>query len=269
MLFGGCQTEIPKTISTIAELELAARLLCKVFDETVFWRGHADFGWPLRPSIFRPEHSEFKNQEIALINHFQGRALCQVGSSRNLQSDFEWICLARHFGLPTRLLDWTESPLVALYFILNPGGCNKYDDKDGCLWALSPSKLNLKYSNPGSPEEALNGLASVQLSVVKTMASIAFGVKGNTKLPQVLALQPWESNERIIAQTGRFTIHSTEAAVETLAHKETFLEQIIIKKECKSELRDALKALGVRRWSVFPDLENLAKGLVEEISGVA
>jgi hypothetical protein len=176
--------------------------------------------------------------------------------------------LARHFGLPTRLLDWTESPLVALYFALNPGGCNEHDDKDACLWALSPSKLNLKHSNPDCPGKAQDGLASVQLSIVKAMASIAFGEEGNQELPQVLALQPWESNERIIAQTGRFTIHSAEAAVETLAYKEAFLVQIIIEGERKAQLRDALKAVGIRRWSVFPDLENLAKGLVEDISGV-
>lgn len=260
--------EIPRTISTMAELESAAQLLCKIFDEAVWWRGHADFGWPLRPSIFRPKHSKFKNQEIALLNHFQGRALCQRDSFRNPQSDFEWLCLAQHFGLPTRLLDWTESPLVALYFALNPGGNNQHDDADACLWALSPTKLNLKYSNPDMPTKALEGLASTKLEVVESISSIAFGLKKDIALPVLLALQPWESNERIITQAGRFTIHSTEAAIETLAYKEAFLEQLLIKRECKRELRDKLRAFGIRRWNIFPDLENLAKGLIEDISGV-
>lgn len=260
--------EIPKTISTIAELELAAQLFCKIFDEAAWWRGHADFSWALRPSIHRPQHSRFKNQEVALLNHFQGRALCQRDSFRNPQSDFEWLCLAQHFGLPTRLLDWTESPLVALYFALNPGGGNQHDNTDACLWVLSPTNLNLKYSSPGMPTEALHGLASTELKEVKAISSIAFGVKKDIELPPLLALQPWESNERIIAQAGRFTIHSTEDAIETLAYNGSFLEQLIIKRECKRELRDRLKAFGIRRWNIFPDLENLAKGLVEDISGV-
>jgi hypothetical protein len=115
------------------------------------------------------------------------------------------------------------------------------------------------------PTKALNGLASTNLKVVSTISSIAFGEESNTPLPSVLALQPWESNERIIAQSGRFTIHNAEAAIETLSFNEEFLVQMTICAGLKRELRETLKALGVRRWNLFPDLDNLAKGLIEDI----
>jgi hypothetical protein len=257
----------PEVIASIADLELIANKTHDEFGEFTWWRGHSDKDWTLQPPIWRGDHSKYRKKELVYMNHFQGRALCQQESYRMPQDDVEWLFLAQHYRLPTRILDWTESPLVALYFAVNADDADKESaNKDGCLWALSPTRLNKELSNPGFPDKVQNGLVSIKLSVVQQIVSESFGVKQQAEMkasfPKVLALQPWESNERIIAQSGRFTLHSTQDALETLAFQYPYLKRIIIPAEAKRILREAIKVLGIQRWSIFPDLENLAKGLI-------
>jgi hypothetical protein len=258
--------DAPETIASISDLEVIATKTNADFGEAIWWRGHSDRDWTLKASIWRPKHAGFAGNEIAFINHFQGRAICQQESRRLPQDEVEWLLLAQHYRLPTRLLDWTESPLVALYFAVTPDDADRETaDKDACLWALSPTKLNQEFSNPMDPNNRQDGLVSVKESIVQGIVSASFGVKQTEALkaafPKVLALQPWESNERIIAQTGRFTLHSSQDAIETLAFGRAYLKRVIIPREAKEVLRRRLDVFGVRRWSIFPDLENLAKGL--------
>jgi hypothetical protein len=109
---------------------------------------------------------------------------------------------------------------------------------------------------------------SIKEPIVKAIASISFGVKqpgcphcGEPPFPTVLALQPWESNERIIAQAGRFTLHSSLDDLRTLLSQKSYLKQFIVPKAAKEILKVHLEVFGIRRWDIFPDLENLAKGL--------
>jgi hypothetical protein len=265
---------VPKTIESISDLEKYAKSVNDELGEQLWWRGHRNQGWGLKPSIWRKEHAEYADQEVAYLNHFQGRAICQQESHRTPETNIEWLFLAQHYGLPTRLLDWTESPLVALYFAVIADDTDKEaDGKDACLWALAPTKLNYEFSKRPDSEERLNGFASIELNVVKGIASLAFGDKSDScsnsangkpsdnQLPSVLALQPWESNDRIIAQSGRFTLHRSENALETLAFQRPYLKKIIIPQKAKEILRGCLEVFGIRRWNIFPDLENLAKGL--------
>ncbi|MCK0509973.1 FRG domain-containing protein [Aromatoleum buckelii] len=86
---------------------------------SLVYRGVSDASYGLRPSVGRwqgPIEERF-NYERQLFNEFKSRAIGYV--DRTPRSDWEWLFLAQHHGLPTRLLDWTSSPLVALYFALN------------------------------------------------------------------------------------------------------------------------------------------------------
>lgn len=127
-----------KKITSIADIikELAA-----VVDPArgpTWCRGHADGSWKLQP-----HYDRLKNpmQEDELLNKFRQNANLLLDDAPQKPFEFAWMFLMQHYGVPTRLLDWTESPLVALYFAVedrNP----KNKKKDGAFWMLFPLELN-------------------------------------------------------------------------------------------------------------------------------
>lgn len=101
------------------------------FGSRIWYRGHARLEWALNPGIFRGN-----KPERVMYNHFQRR----VPEHRHAhQTVFEWLCLMQHYGLPTRLLDWSESVLSALYFVV---GNDEHFDTDGLLIVLDANRLN-------------------------------------------------------------------------------------------------------------------------------
>jgi hypothetical protein len=108
------------------------------------WRGHANSDWPLRPHVFREPP---KYHESNLLWAFVLRGQTRIANAPSIDDRLGWIHLAQHYGLPTRLLDWTESPLVALYFAASD---RRHDSADGCLWAMSQVGLNKSQGQPSA-----------------------------------------------------------------------------------------------------------------------
>lgn len=91
------------------------------------YRGHADVTWSLQPSAYRPGKKGITDRD-ALYRWSRVAARFASPVPRN---DVEWLVLAQHYGVPTMLLDWTESPLIALFF-----ACYGEDRADGCVWQV-------------------------------------------------------------------------------------------------------------------------------------
>src|SRR5689334_7181889 len=116
-----------RKIKNVSDLIEALRAQTKP-DQTVWFRGQSDSRWKLLPSLGRKNaHGQ---AEFALIKRFKQNAVPHI--SNRPQSEWEWLFLMQHHRLPTRLLDWTESPLVGIFFAVA-----EKPKVDGALWCLA------------------------------------------------------------------------------------------------------------------------------------
>jgi hypothetical protein len=235
------------TLTDVAEVIKAARDVLQPFcNDTAWWRGHASASWQLQAQVHRKDR-ERRYSETTLIGHFVSRAPSRSHRPCPAADDWlRWLFLAQHYGLPTRLLDWSESPLVAAYFAVRD---HHMDEEDGCLWALWPTGLNL-VSN------AANGLVQIADERVGEIAKSAF--TGHESSKEILAIDGQEIDPRMLAQLSRFTLHSLQTPLESVRESEVWLRQYVIPKSDKKKIRTQLAALGIRRSNLFPDLESLA-----------
>jgi FRG domain len=110
-----------------------------VFNE-IWWRGHACARWELLPSVHRPL---YRNFESHLALSFMRRAKTRHIAPLPAEDAWpDWLFLMQHYGLPTRLLDWTRSPLTAAVFAVE-----SHRDEPGAIWALSPFQWNYYANN--------------------------------------------------------------------------------------------------------------------------
>jgi hypothetical protein len=240
-------------IDDLTKIVEAARQIITEFDgDTALWRAHANANWALCPHVFRrdPAHPEVpKYDERALIGHFRARAPTRSHVSCPLPNDyFGWLFLAQHYGLPTRLLDWTENPLVALYF-----GVIADETTDGCIWALWSKGLNASFGAPA-------GLIQINDPRVVKLAQAAF-VPGTMCEQVILGIDGKEIDIRMLVQTGRFTLHTYHTPIEYLSESPGWLRRYITPKQHKTKLRHQLAAMGIKKANLFPDLGNLAEEL--------
>jgi hypothetical protein len=164
----------------------------------------------------------------------------------------EWLLLAQHCGLPTRLLDWSNSPLVALYFAV---WNSARDGEDGAVWFLHATDLNRRVN--GQP--VLLHVSAAE--VVKSAAEAFSGTAINA--PAVIALFPHEIDVRMQMQQSAFTLHSRPQALHEMPDWTECLRMFTVPAHAKANLRHVLEVAGIFRATLFPDLANLAKWVEE------
>ncbi len=219
----------------------------------VWFRGHHVDSWKLEPSIMRPPNNV--SDEINLMKRFKQQGYPFL--DRIPQREWEWMFIMQHFGVQTRLLDWSESPLVSLYFAVSPGQKPKDARQPAALWCLYPLKLN-KLANVnlqgkseipcfGDDDDLLDGY----------LPSRVVGVHAAAPLP--LAIIAPRQFKRLDAQRGVFTIsHRNVTAIEDLGNQE-HLVKINVPAAAKKTILGELESLGINELSLFPELATVGK----------
>lgn len=178
----------------------------------------------------------------------------------------EAVFLARHHGLPTRLLDWTANALFALYF-----ACVADQEKDGKVWAMLPRSGTVDFdafelANLKSERDLFGYLVKQSESVV--------GSAGTSDSDSIKIVHPFFNSPRLLAQDGAFTIHSNPwKSLESYAEEgKKFakddldvdtLYRWLIPVRRKVDIIKELSGLGITHRSLFPDLDGVAKSLWE------
>lgn len=235
---------IEKEVSNLPQLLDAILLISSNFNSMPWWRGQAVYSWKLIPSIY---HKGMSIKEQNMTFRFKNMAQSRHSSCPSNTDYPGWLFLMQHYGLPTRLLDWSESPLIALFFSIEE---KNYDDEDGALWALCPTRLN-----------KIQGVKATVFASdhpqVKPLFDEAF-VKKEKNTEQILSVLTNQIDIRQLMQQSVFTIHGINTSIDQLTSADNFIAKIKILKSAKDSFRQMINILGINRASIFPDLENLA-----------
>jgi hypothetical protein len=193
--------------------------------------------------------------EQHLLRNFRKYAHGEVGE----RSIWHWLALAQHRGLPTRLVDWTYSPFVALHFAT---ASLQHMNVDGAVWmcnfveanALLPRRLRTLLAREGSDTATVDMLKSVQsLAEFDRLA----------QRPFLLFLEPPSLDPRITNQFALFSLMPDAAACldRWLAASPELARRIIIPAKLKWEVRDKLDQLNINERVLFPGLDGLSRWL--------
>jgi FRG domain len=246
-------------ISSLESLQRALQHVNTIFDGVLpSWRGHSNIDWTLQAEVFRRPYNE-----VTLIRSFMAQAESRKQNCPDSKDHVGWLILARHYGLPTRLLDWTMSPLVALFF------ASQNDETDGCLWVLDPGRMNQQLM--GIQQRRLYAMDE---AVVADLADLAFE-PNPTRLEERTALVAGraiasgtrELDARVLVQQGMFTIHADQTDLATVGYGDpphpSWRVAFRVPKHHKPQIRELLRHLAITKSSLFPDLAALADELKE------
>ena len=238
-----------------------------------FFRGHGNTKFNIEPSIYRNDTSiRGVKEEDVLFK--EGVRHCPSDFSDNM-STFEKLVKMQHYGLPTRLLDITTNPLVALYF-----ACNASSDTDGEVLVFKVLKSELKYYDSDAVSVVSNiarrpsDFSSVDFKSSLQETYLLHEIRyekphfqdliNKNDIESVFCVLPKLENPRIQKQAGAFFIYGVKGDNKKIAPLASAPKRIIISSKGKKYILKELSALGINNATLFPDIDNILKTIKEK-----
>ncbi|HEX2622370.1 MAG TPA: FRG domain-containing protein [Phototrophicaceae bacterium] len=178
-------------------------------------------------------------------------------------SDWNWLALAQHHGLPTRLMDWTYSPYAALHFAV---GEIPNHQEDGVIWQVSDKSVHQHLPENLKDKIQEEGYSIISVDVLSRVAPTLTkfdSLKSPDSGTFALFFEPPSLTERIINQSALFSVlsDSTEVFDDWLESRDIACTRFIIPGKLKWEIRDKLDILNINERVLFPGLDGLSRWL--------
>lgn len=252
-------------ISTLKDYTSLVEEALPAAGHLLWYRGVGEAGHDLVPGFYRhpptSEPGELQALEKKMVHWFRQRSI--PFQSRPLDGSWECLFVMQHFGVPTRLLDWTENPYIALYFALAYASKEKRRGKwvylkDAAVWLLNPAQWNA----------AVLDRVKVEGGVLSTEAHVASSYEPTKDLTrdEPVAIYGAHNSARIVAQRGVFTVAGASLEPMNKVYENSAklipqdcLRKIEFPKESIAELLRSLLSMGFTESVVFPDMEGLAR----------
>ncbi|MEZ4598387.1 MAG: FRG domain-containing protein [Syntrophotaleaceae bacterium] len=248
--------------------ELQNELFAESWDEDLgrfrsrfAFRGLSDAGYRLETTLIRLG-GDYGRLEHHLLRNFKKYA---HGQGVQEGSFWHWMSVAQHYGLPTRLLDWTYSPFIAMHFAT--ANICKFN-VDGAIWAVNyvktrkllPDTLRLRLDQEGANVFTVEMLAELitnreQLAAMAAEDSVIF-------------FEPPSMQERIVNQHAFFSVMSDpeKSLCDCLRGHSDMWRKVVIPAELKWEIRDKLDQANITERVLFPGLDGLSQWLKRHYS---
>jgi hypothetical protein len=230
--------------------------------DTGVYRGASEASRPLLTSLDRlggcdPPHTKVDLEEHILRN-FIRYSRPHLDDARP-HNDWELLIAAQHHGVPTRLLDWSYSPLVAAFFATRP--LARQDERERAVWRLDWQSVHRRFNIP--PLALLTQDLDTLLGAQSLTPWKLFAARGGRAF--ACMIEPPSLDNRIVSQAATFTLSSTtcQSFDEFLESQELSdaLTRYVIPAQDVPRFRDQLDLVGIDERRLFPDLDGVASAI--------
>ena len=216
----------------------------------VFWfRGHPRVDYRLVASALRYDDIESRERALGLVSDMKRFLEMKLPRPPAVDDELGWMQVAQHYGLPTRLLDWTQNAAVALFF-----ACSQEPDADGLVVILNPIELNQRV-DPRLPR-----VFNPQKDGDIISPYFKLGGRVSARGKRTIAINPTWNTERIAMQQGVFTLHGSREFDLDRGQASSLL-YVPILNEHKEALLNELERVGIGEMFIFPEPEHVCAHL--------
>lgn len=225
------------------------------------YRGLPDIEFKLETSLQRNCHSKSRELEKKLLNNFS--KYTAIEADTDVSSVWNKMILGQHHGLPTRLLDWTHSPLIGLHFAVSDANFEKLEEKDCVLWRIDIEDLHNRL--PEEFQKVMNeeGARVFSVDMLNEVANSIEAYDALTKGSSMVIMEPPSIDPRIVNQYAFFSVVPGQVTdIENFLRDYTDKTlKYTISKKLKWRIRDFLDEANISERTVYPGLDGICKWL--------